>query len=144
MDGTTYGDSLDRLRRSGFDRLLLSFSADEVQALRSPDGADRLRNLLREAARRGLVVDLLLGDPAWILPAARGGLKGVLRFFVPFPFRAVHLDLEPDILEGAEHRREELLGYLLDTLSMAVAAAGRPRGDRRASPLSRGRAGEKG
>lgn len=126
LDGTTCGDSLDRLRRSGFDRLLLSFSADEVQALRSPDGADRLRNLLREAARRGLVVDLLLGDPAWILPAARGGLKGVLRFFAPFPFRAVHLDLEPDMLEGAEHRREELLGYLLDTLSMAVAAAGRP------------------
>lgn len=126
LDAAARGDSLDRLRRDGFDRLLVSFSADEVQALRRPDGAERLRGLLREAARRGLIVDLLLGDPAWILPVARGGLEGVLRFFAPFPFRAVHLDLEPDMLEGAEHRREELLGHLLDTLGMAVVAAGHP------------------
>lgn len=126
LNERTRGESLEGLKRDGFDRLLLSFSAEEIQALRSPDGAGRLRAFLSEARHRGIVVDLLLGDPAWILPASRGGLKGVLRFLAPFPFRAVHLDLEPDMLPDAEEKRGELLTYLLDTLRMARAASGRP------------------
>lgn len=126
LNERTRGESLEGLKRDGFDRLLLSFSAQEVQALRSPDGAGRLRAFLSEARHKGVVVDLLLGDPAWILPASRGGLKGVLRFLAPFPFRAVHLDLEPDMLPNAEEKRGELLTHLLDTLRMARAVAGRP------------------
>ncbi len=63
-----------------------------------------------------------------ITASARGELKDLLTLFRPLPFRSVHLDLEPDMLPGAETRRPELLRELGKTLKMAVAEAGRPVG----------------
>lgn len=126
LSEATRTESLARLKRDGFDRILLSFSPQEVQGLRNSEGAEGLRALLRHASREGVIVDLLLGDPAWILPEAREGLEGVLRFLAPFPFRSVHLDLEPDMLPNAERNRDTLSTHLLDTLRMALIVVGRP------------------
>lgn len=128
LSADSRGKALERLMANEFDRILLSFTAGEIRNLRTPGGAARLQAFLDAASEKNISVDLLLGDPAWITPVARGELEDLLKFFSAWPFSGVHLDLEPDMLPGAEQKRDVLLGELLDTLKMATTVAGRPVG----------------
>lgn len=119
LNSLTRGSELDRLIKEGFDRVLLSFNSGEVRAFKKSEGARAsLRALLKASDGRGVRMDLLLGDPSWILPEHRVELANLVRFFAPFEFDGLHLDLEPDSIPGAASRRRELAGELIRTLEL--------------------------
>ncbi|MET0982509.1 MAG: TolC family protein [Telluria sp.] len=87
----------------GAGRILLSLDRDEIAAARANGpGAALLRALLEEAHRRGVRVELLLGDPGWALPGGADDLAGVVRDLTRFAFDGVHLDLERMQLDEAQ------------------------------------------
>lgn len=116
LDSHRRGAELDRLQEAGFSRMLLSFTAGEVRFTRTSAGRSALNSLLEEARDRKIRVDLLLGDPSWILPGQRVGLLALVDHFASFPFAGIHLDLEPDSLPGSAARRAELLHEMLRTV----------------------------
>ena len=71
-------------------RLLLSFSAKEIEAL---DGA-AWRELRRRADARQLRLDLLLGDPGWVYPEGRSTLLKLLGKVRDWPVQGLNLDIE--------------------------------------------------
>ncbi|MDR1728153.1 MAG: TolC family protein [Acidobacteriota bacterium] len=106
------------LRRRGITRLLVSFSAKEIDRLIEDDGAlDRFNEMFADARATGVTLDLLLGDPHWLLEKHREHLYDLIRFFSPFPFRRIVLDIEPDQLGVPEERRGELLEALIGTVA---------------------------
>ena len=126
LESETRRGALERFRSEGFRRMLLSFNADQIRFLRTEAGGRSLRALLAAAEAQRLVVDLLLGDPQWILPQHRQGLVRLVRELEPFPFRGLHLDLEPDSLPGAAARRLELSAELVRTVEIVGGATARP------------------
>lgn len=119
--------ALDRVRENRFTRMLVSFSPRELENLQTPEGMRRLKDFLNAASAGGVAADLLLAESTWTTPSGRRGLQKLLEFFRPFPFRAVHLDLDPE-LRPASVGREAFAGQVVETVRLAVAAAGRPVG----------------
>jgi outer membrane protein TolC len=79
----------------GATRILLSLDRDEIAATRADGrGVAVLQALLQDAHRRGVRVELLLGEPGWALPEGRGDLLGIVRALERFAFDGIHLDLE--------------------------------------------------
>ena len=107
---------MDEVRRSGFGRILLSFTNRGIAYLCKPEGRARLEEILKAASTSGIRIELLLGDPHWILPAHRGDLVKLVSSLEHFPFSGLHLDLEPDQLPNAEGQRMELLQEMIKTL----------------------------
>lgn len=118
----------DRLRGKYIDRLLVSYTAAQIDALETSDYVKRWRQLIMTAQRRGFQVELLLGEPLWILPDYRTALLEVIRKLSVLPFHGIHLDLEPNQLMHME--KDE--AYLLDQLLASVKAV------RETSPLALG------
>jgi hypothetical protein len=118
----------DRLRGKHIDRLLVSYTAAQIDALGTGDDNERWRRLIMAARRHGFRVELLLGEPLWILPDHRTALLEVIRKLSPLPFQGIHLDLEPNQL--MDHQENER--YLLDQLLATIKAV------REISPLSLG------
>jgi len=75
-----------------------------------------LKDLLSAAERMGIRADLLLGEPTWLYPEKRKDLIRIVEKMKKFSFKGLHLDIEPDSLPDSENRRQELLGYLKDTV----------------------------
>lgn len=126
LDSSRRAEELDAFRDGGFRRMLLSFRGDQIASFRSEGGRKSLLALLEAARRRSIDVDLLLGDPAWILPESRQELMALIDEMASFPFRGLHLDLEPDSLPGASGRRLKLAGELVRTIDLARARTDRP------------------
>ncbi len=116
LDAGRRQTELDLLQEAGFGRMLLSFTAGEVRFTRSSAGRQVLMDLLEEARRRDLRVDLLLGDPGWILADQRQKLLVLIGHFSAFPFSGIHLDLEPDQLHASEGRRALLMEEMFRTV----------------------------
>ncbi|MDD4364573.1 MAG: hypothetical protein PHF19_02415 [Synergistales bacterium] len=116
LEGATRRAALEEFRREGFRRMLLSFTGAQIRRFREKEGRRDLESLLAAAESRGIAVDLLLGDPAWILPERRHELIGLIRELSSFPFRGLHLDLEPDSLPEARERRRDLAAELIRTV----------------------------
>jgi len=119
LDAPTAEDTWRRFTDHGIRRLLVSLDRSQIDSTRTPGGRARLLELLAEAKARGITVDLLLGEPTWILPRHRGDLLAVVRRLAFAPFAALHLDLEPSQLDEATLGTERLLRDLLDTLAAA-------------------------
>ena len=118
-------DYLDELNELGVTRVLLSFSPEQVEALRQ--GRDGwLRELLHRLAAAGIDAELLLGDPHWILDEHRADLLELLPLFRDYPFTALHLDLEIDQLPDAEPRRGDLFDQWMATLAAVSEHTPRP------------------
>ncbi|MGC9193848.1 MAG: TolC family protein [Syntrophobacteraceae bacterium] len=98
------------------DRVLLSLDRQQIQAAATAQGARRLRLSLETAHRDGLRVDLLLGEPLWILPDHRQDLLDIVKQLKGFAFDGLHLDLEPDSLDTRQYSRKYLLAQLVKTL----------------------------
>jgi hypothetical protein len=84
------------LRRAGMTELMVGLSGPQVKA-----GAvtqRQLQELIDRAHRLGFRVQLLLGDPEWILPIGRPGLLALIRRYKTLPFDGLHLDLEVEQL----------------------------------------------
>lgn len=83
---------------SAVNRFLLSLNAQQISRIASnPDG---LNKFLQDARQNGKKVELLLGDPDWILPEHRGDLLQIVSKLVKASFDGLHLDIEPDQLES--------------------------------------------
>lgn len=95
-------------------RILLSFTDAELRALIQPQGQKRLRDFIAAAHGRRLQVELLLGEPTWVLPPQRAKLLFLIDSLRALPFDALHLDLERSQLTEPQQRRWS--GNLLDTL----------------------------
>lgn len=121
LDSNTRGGELERLKQEGFFRVLISFNAQEVRSIRDGTLRASLDALLNRASELGITFDLLLGDPAWILPEHRLELVKLVQVLSPFPFRGLHLDLEPDSLPNSSGRRAYLAGELIRTLEAVKA-----------------------
>ena len=104
------------LRRRRVERLLISFDAEQIAALARPDYRRRWAALLAYLKREGLRVELLLGEPLWILDAHRPRLLALIRDLSDLPFTAIHLDLEPDQIAGHAEGPEALWPQLLATV----------------------------
>ncbi len=116
------------LRRYGIDRILLSLDAAQIKAAATPAGAARLRGFLEQAHAAGVSIDLLLGEPLWILPGHRQELLRIIQRLRPFAFDGLHLDLEPDQLDTTVYSREYLAAQLLHTLQAAARVSPWPLG----------------
>ena len=96
LDPKSQEAELQQLQRQGMTELLVGLSAPQVRAA---DGSKlALAALLRNAHRRGMRVQLLLGDPSWILPAHRFELLELVTRYRQLPFDGLHLDLEVEQL----------------------------------------------
>ncbi len=100
----------------GIGRVLLSLDRGQIQAAGTAKGSKLLSRSLETAHRQGLRVDLLLGEPSWILPQHRGDLLEIVKRLRPFAFDGLHLDLEPDSLNTRRYSRKYLLDQLVKTL----------------------------
>ncbi|MBS0425498.1 MAG: TolC family protein [Proteobacteria bacterium] len=92
------------------DRFLISLNGRQVS--RIAENPARLKKFLTDAHRRGKKVELLLGDPDWILPAQRGKLLQLVKKLSNINFDGLHLDIEPDQLVSelsGKARLEELI-----------------------------------
>lgn len=119
---------LTDLRRRRVERLLLSFDADQIAALAGPEYRRRWAGLLAYLNQKSLRVELLLGEPLWILAAHRPRLLALIRDLSDLPFSAIHLDLEPDQLPIHAQGREDLGPQLLETVRAVKAQTKLPVG----------------
>ena len=87
---------LDALRNAGMDKIYLGLKAAQIKDLGTT--RQRLEQLLRDAAGRGVQVSLLLGDPSWIEPPERHQLTDLLAKLKGLAFSSLHLDLEVEQL----------------------------------------------
>ncbi len=98
------------------NRILLSLDAQQIISVASDPQA--LNKFIDSAHRHGIKIELLLGDPNWILPKERMGLLQIIKKLEPINFDGLHLDIEPDQLESdlvGKSRLEELI----ETVHMA-------------------------
>ena len=86
----------------GTQRVLVSFTNRQLQALVEPAGQQRLTQLVAKAKHKGVRVELLLGEPTWVLPAGREQLLNLIKSVRHLPFDALHLDLERSQLPEAD------------------------------------------
>ena len=100
------------------NRLLVSYTADQIDAQGTRGYGERWRILMAAAHRHGLRVELLLGEPRWILPEHRNALLDIVQRMTTLPFQGIHLDLEPNQL--AQTGQSE--AYLLDQLLQSIRA----------------------
>jgi hypothetical protein len=87
---------LQDLREAGMGELLVGLTGAQVKA-----GAATVRQLQALIARchaRGVRVQLLLGDPEWILPGGRPDLLALIARYRGLDFDGLHLDLEVEQL----------------------------------------------
>jgi hypothetical protein len=92
------------------DRFLISL--DQQQIAKFAANPAPLKKFLTEAQRHGKKVELLLGDPDWILPEQREKLLMIVKKLSNINFDGLHLDIEPDQLESdmpGKARLEELI-----------------------------------
>lgn len=95
-------------------RILLSFTDAQLRAFTLPEGRRRLHDFIATAHGRHLQVELLLGEPTWVLPSQRAKLLALIDEVRDLPFDALHLDLERSQLAKHQQRswREDLLATL--------------------------------
>jgi hypothetical protein len=87
---------LQALRNAGMDKIYLGLKAAQIRDLGAT--RQRLEQLLRDAADKGVQVSLLLGDPSWIEPPERHQLTDLLEKLKGLAFISLHLDLEVEQL----------------------------------------------
>jgi outer membrane protein TolC len=83
-----------RLRQLSINRLYFSMSSDQIQAAASNPAS--MTAFLDAARNHGVAVELLLGEPTWIVPSNRIRLVEIIRSLRAFKFSGLHLDIEPD------------------------------------------------
>lgn len=109
------------LQRLSIDRLLISLDAAQIAELRQRPAP--LTGFLQNARKRGVKVELLLGEPTWIEPKGREQLVELISALWDFPFDGLHLDIEPDQIYKQPLSREQFDNWVK---SMTAAAKASP------------------
>ncbi|GKS69903.1 Outer membrane protein TolC [Nitrosomonas sp. PY1] len=107
------------------DRFLISLNAKQI--LRFSANPGKLNQFIEKAHRHGSRVELLLGDPSWILPKYRNKLMTIIGSLADIRFDGLHLDIEPDQLEDALTEKERLIAFV-ETVRQATAISPWPVG----------------
>jgi outer membrane protein TolC len=108
------GRTVAGVRADGVQTLLVALDRAQIEAVRSDP--QPLRSALRAAHSRGLQVELLLGEPTWLVPRARADLLAIVRALRELPFDGLHLDIEPEQLADPELSSDARLAALVDTV----------------------------
>lgn len=109
----------------GTSRVLISFTEAQLQALDTqPQRRNGLLQLMARAQQRGIQIELLLGEPTWVLPTGRGNMLALLKKVQTLPFSMVHLDLERSQLPKAQQDGWERLA--LETVREAASLSRQP------------------
>lgn len=105
-----------KLGQTRICRVLLSLDAGQIN---TPVQTGRqLTQFLQQARQHRVKIDWLLGEPSWIQAKHRPELLALLRQFQAVDFDAVHLDLEPEQLQGEPSA--ELLQQWLTTIEQVT------------------------
>lgn len=96
LDREQRGEQIESLTRAGFNHVYLGFNADQVSRIESL--SSEITQVIHQLKQRGFTVDLLLGDPQWLLKEQRNGLLQLIDTFSAQPFDNLHLDLEVEQL----------------------------------------------
>lgn len=118
-------DFWGKKQSNAINRVLISLNAQEISAASANPA--RLAGFIRDARQRKKKVELLLGDPDWILPQFRAHLLNHIRALKQFEFDGLHLDIEPDQLESAL-TGERRLTEMLETIRQVMAISPWPVG----------------
>ena len=105
---------------AGSRRVLLSFTAAQLQALATRAGQLQVQRLLTRAHSLGMSVELLLGEPTWVLPARRQALLDLLAPLRALPWDGLNLDLERSQLPADQ--QPDWDSNAMDTLRAVRAA----------------------
>lgn len=108
------------LKRLSIDRLMVSLDAKQIAEYRARPAP--LTGFLQNARKRGVKVELLLGDPGWIEPKGREQLAGLISSLWDFPFDGLHLDIEPDQVFKQPLTREQYDNWVKSMLAGAKAS----------------------
>lgn len=106
-----------RLNEQGVSRVLLSLDARQINYYKTHP--KKLNDFLQQAKSHFVEVDLLLGEPSWILPENREKLMEIIRSLSQFSFNALHLDLEINQLSIVLDLHS-IYGAWLETVTLAV------------------------
>ncbi len=129
LDGTMGCEpAVKALSDYGVGRVLMSLDKDQIESAALSEGGGSLREFLDCARKNGLKIELLLGEPTWILPTFREDLLHIVQKLKDFSFDGLHLDLEPDQLDTRKYSREYLLAELIHTLHAVKAVSSWPVG----------------
>lgn len=121
-------DSAPRLRNPAWlntlpantNRIALSLNPAQIKLLgKSSAPRRRMCDFINSAASMNIAIELLLGEPTWVLPAGRAALVDIVHKLRQIPFAALNLDLERSQLPEADQADWE--GNAIDTL-VAVKA----------------------
>lgn len=107
----------EKSRSMQIDRVLLSLDEQQIASVVSHPAA--LNKFLQDAKHQGVKVELLLGDPDWILPKERIRLLEIIKRLKPINFEGLHLDIEPDQFAGELEGRDKLEAFL-ETIHQAA------------------------
>ena len=113
--------AMARLKALGIGTLMVSLDADQIEQ-QATDGS-ALQRLAQHAKAAGILTELLLGEPTWILPQHRARLLQIVERLRATPFSALHLDLEPNMLDDSPAGTARLLPELVKTLQAVKAVS---------------------
>ena len=106
----------EQIQKMRINRILLSLNKSQIKSVAS--NPEFLNNFINKAQKRGIKVELLLGDPNWILPNERNNLIEIIKKLGNVNFSGLHLDIEPDQLE-VKLEDKERLEELIETIHLA-------------------------
>lgn len=112
-------------KRYGLTSILLGLNR---QQLEDPALVVKMTRLIELAHRERIRIELLLGDPDWILPEGRIRLVALLQKLSALPLDGINLDLEIEQLPHWEQQRSGLVAAWLATLSAASRTISWPLG----------------
>ena len=101
-------------------RILLSLNARQINAAVSKPAP--IKNFLQNARRNKISVELLLGDPYWILPEERPHLLKIIKQLKHLHFDGLHLDIEPEQLNEVQVDKN-MLEEFVETIRKAAAVS---------------------
>lgn len=96
LDAKQQSQQIDALVRAGFNHVYLGFNAAQVSKLELL--RTDITQLIKQLKQRGFIVDLLLGEPLWVLDAHRNDMLDLIKKLAAQPFDHLHLDLEVEQL----------------------------------------------
>ena len=117
-------DAMLRRLPAPSDRLLLALDGSQLRWAATAEGAARVSALIAAARDAGVRVELLQGDPHWVLPGPRAQLMDLLAPLRALPFAGLNLDIERNQLPGMAPPAWR--DGLLQTLREASAVTGWP------------------
>lgn len=120
----------DFIESEKIGRILVSFDMGQIKRFSGKSGASSaLSEFLANARQRAVSVELLLGEPTWILPEKRKDLVRIVKELDRFDFEGINLDIEPDQLgDLSDSERKKMAGYMLETMREVSGAVSRKLG----------------